>query len=208
MFKYSYDALVYYGEEPRKSIERCAKFGYDAIELCGEPDYYDVKEINQLCKDNNIVVSSICSVYNAERDLAHPDKKKREQALDYVKKVADFAAAIDCHMMIAGPTAVCKTMPLADLAMDIATLNHFIRKVAHFTVYLVLGILTVNSLKASGVPIFKAIMWALVICIAYAATDEIHQMFVPGRGAQVKDVLIDSVGAVVGICVYYGIVRA
>ena len=101
-----------------------------------------------------------------------------------------------------------RVMPLADLAMDIATLNHFIRKVAHFTVYLVLGILTVNSLKASGVPIFKAIMWALVICIAYAATDEIHQMFVPGRGAQVKDVLIDSVGAVVGICVYYGIVRA
>ena len=101
-----------------------------------------------------------------------------------------------------------RVMPLADLAMYIATLNHFIRKVAHFTVYLVLGILTVNSLKASGVPIFKAIMWALVICIAYAATDEIHQMFVPGRGAQVKDVLIDSVGAVVGICVYYGIVRA
>lgn len=113
-FKYSYDALVYYGEEPRKSIERCAKYGYDAIELCGEPDYYDVKEINQLCSDNGIVVSSICSVYNADRDLAHPDRKKREQALDYVKRVAEFAAAIDCHMIIAGPTAVCKTESLTD----------------------------------------------------------------------------------------------
>jgi sugar phosphate isomerase/epimerase len=114
MFKYSYDALVYYGEEPKKSIERCAKFGYDAIELVGEPDYYDIKEVNKICRDNGIVVSSICSVYNEDRDLAHPDPKKREEALDYVKKVADFAAAVDCHMIIAGPTAVCKTKSLAD----------------------------------------------------------------------------------------------
>ena len=35
MFKYSYDALVYYGEKAKDSIERCARYGYDAIELCG-----------------------------------------------------------------------------------------------------------------------------------------------------------------------------
>jgi len=86
--------------------------------------------------------------------------------------------------------------------VDIATLNHLIRKLAHFTVYFVLGILTANALKTSGVSTFKAVALALAICIVYAATDEIHQMFVPGRGAQVKDVLIDSVGAVVGIGVY------
>ncbi len=114
MFKYSYDALVYYGEEPRKSIERCVKFGYDAIELVGEPDYYNSKEVNQLCSDNGIVVSSICSVYNSERDLAHPDPQKRNQALDYVKRVADFAASINCHMMIIGPTAVSKTASLTN----------------------------------------------------------------------------------------------
>lgn len=114
MFKYSYDALVYYGEKAKDSIERCAKFGYDAIELCGEPDYYDTKEVNQLCKDNGIVVSSICSVYNENRDLAHRDARKRGEAFDYVKRVVDFAAEIDCHMVIANPTACCKTTPLAD----------------------------------------------------------------------------------------------
>jgi len=113
MFKYSYDSLVYYGESARQSIERVAKFGYDAIELVGEPDSFDPKEVNQLCKENGIVVSSICSVYTAERDLAHPDPAMREKAMDYVKKVADFAAAVDCPMMIIGPTAVCKTSPLA-----------------------------------------------------------------------------------------------
>lgn len=95
-----------------------------------------------------------------------------------------------------------RVMPLDELTVDIATLNHLIRKLAHFTVYFVLGILTANALKTSGVSTFKAVALALAICIVYAATDEIHQMFVPGRGAQVKDVLIDSAGAVVGVGVY------
>lgn len=114
MFKYSYDALVYYGEKVRDSIERCAKFGYDAIELCGEPDYYDTAEVRRLCQDKGIAVSSICSVYNnQERDLAHPDPEMRKKAFEYVKKVVAFAAEIDCHMVIANPTACCKTVPLA-----------------------------------------------------------------------------------------------
>ncbi len=62
MFKYSYDALVYYGEDVRESIKRVANSGYDAIELIGEPDAYKVSEVNKLCEDNNIVVSSICSI--------------------------------------------------------------------------------------------------------------------------------------------------
>lgn len=101
-----------------------------------------------------------------------------------------------------------RIVPLAELTVDVATLNHLIRKGAHFTVYFVLGILTANALRTSGVPTFKAVALALAICVVYAATDEIHQMFVPGRGAQVKDVLIDSAGAIVGIGVYRSIISA
>jgi VanZ family protein len=41
-----------------------------------------------------------------------------------------------------------------------------------------------------------------VFCILYAISDEVHQLFVLGRGAQVVDVLIDSLGAFVGIGMY------
>lgn len=41
-----------------------------------------------------------------------------------------------------------------------------------------------------------------MICTGYAVRDEIHQLFVPGRGAQVRDVLIVSGGAVVGIMMW------
>jgi VanZ family protein len=52
-----------------------------------------------------------------------------------------------------------------------------------------------KSLKVLFVP-------ALLICILYAASDEIHQIFVPGKGAHVKDVFIDSAESIVGILAY------
>jgi VanZ family protein len=38
-------------------------------------------------------------------------------------------------------------------------------------------------------------------------SDEIHQIFVPGRGPLVTDVLIDSVAGVLGIVLFYGLSR-
>jgi VanZ family protein len=84
---------------------------------------------------------------------------------------------------------------------DIVKFDHIIRKNAHFFVYLVLGVFVISALRTSGVRGYKGIVFALLICILYAISDEMHQMFVPGRGAQVKDVIIDSAGACVGILV-------
>lgn len=80
--------------------------------------------------------------------------------------------------------------------------NHIVRKYAHFTSYLVLGVLVMNAFRRSGVRGFKGFIFSLVFCILYAISDEVHQVFVPGRGAQVTDVLIDSVWAFVGIGMY------
>jgi len=46
-----------------------------------------------------------------------------------------------------------------------------------------------------------------VFCVLYAISDETHQIFVPGRSAQISDVLIDSVGAIVGILMYLVLAR-
>lgn len=50
----------------------------------------------------------------------------------------------------------------------------------------------------------RALLWRIVVvsvlCVAcYAATDEVHQLFVPGRSGKVTDVLVDTTGAVLGI---------
>ena len=90
---------------------------------------------------------------------------------------------------------------------DIKRFNHIIRKNAHFFIYLVLGVFVINAFRASGVYGYRGMALALLVCVLYAISDEVHQMFIPGRGPGVKDVLIDSAGATVGIGVYMFVVK-
>ncbi|MED1603621.1 VanZ family protein [Alkalihalophilus marmarensis] len=79
---------------------------------------------------------------------------------------------------------------------------HFlIRKGAHFTAYFILGILLINALRASGLSGGKSAVVAFLLSVLYAISDEVHQLFIPGRSGEVGDVLIDSAGAAVGILV-------
>jgi len=94
-------------------VERVAAFGYDAIELVGEPEQYDGVRIRELAADAGIAVSSVSSMYTAERDLCHPDARERRKGVDYVCAVADFAAAAGAATIIVAPSAVMKTAPLA-----------------------------------------------------------------------------------------------
>nr|WP_312579430.1 VanZ family protein [Sedimentibacter sp.] len=81
-------------------------------------------------------------------------------------------------------------------------LNHIVRKLGHFFEYLILGILVINALKKYGHKNSRILSYSIIICVLYASSDEIHQLFVPGRGGQVKDVIIDSFGAMSGILIY------
>ena len=81
------------------------------------------------------------------------------------------------------------------------TLTTIVRKTAHLSIYTLLGILTMNymitSLKGRG--LYQRGLSALLFCIFYSSTDEIHQYFVPGRSCELRDVCIDTLGAIIGI---------
>src|SRR5271166_265404 len=64
-----------------------------------------------------------------------------------------------------------------------------VRKAAHFTEYGILFWLLVRG------PMARRPYLALMLCVAYALTDEGHQVFVPGRTASLYDVALDSTGA-------------
>ncbi len=50
--------------------------------------------------------------------------------------------------------------------------------------------------------------WQAVFLVAlYAASDEVHQLFVPNRQASVVDVMIDTTGAVLGVGLLWGVGR-
>ncbi|KMJ59063.1 VanZ family protein [Bacillus sp. LL01] len=86
--------------------------------------------------------------------------------------------------------------------INIESLSYFVRKNAHFFAYLLLGLFSLNALRRSGVTLGKSAALAFTISVLYAISDEVHQLFVPGRIGQVSDVLLDSAGALVGIGLY------
>lgn len=74
-------------------------------------------------------------------------------------------------------------------------LSLIIRKLAHFTEYLVLGLLTYNLFKDKK----YSLVISIIFCYVYAVSDEIHQLYVPGRSCQILDILIDTAGSITGI---------
>ena len=81
----------------------------------------------------------------------------------------------------------------------LSTADHIIRKIAHFCIFGMLGVLAVFVSLGYSASRGAHTVRSIVFCAIYAASDEIHQYFVPGRGPKVTDVLIDSVGAFCGI---------
>lgn len=78
-----------------------------------------------------------------------------------------------------------------------------IRKLAHFTLYFILGILFYNLIKSYIKNNKKRIIVSLLFCLLYACSDEIHQIFIPGRSGEIRDVFIDSIGSFMGIILIY-----
>ena len=75
-----------------------------------------------------------------------------------------------------------------------------VRKTAHVTEYALLGFALLLHLKANGKQkrIHLPQRYAFIIGSLYAVLDEVHQVFVPGRSGEVKDVLLDSLGVLIG----------
>jgi VanZ family protein len=76
-------------------------------------------------------------------------------------------------------------------------LHYLIRKCAHFTEYFILSLLILRGIRSgeTGWHLRWAVTTVLIVA-GYAALDEYHQSFVPGRGAAFTDVLIDASGGI------------
>jgi VanZ family protein len=90
----------------------------------------------------------------------------------------------------------------------LASIHFIIRKSAHVGEYAILALLlfrAVTSITHRKWPmsILKVGVW--VACLFVAATDEFHQTFVQSRGAAVRDVMIDSCGALLGLLIGAGL---
>lgn len=88
---------------------------------------------------------------------------------------------------------------------DEPALDLVVRKVGHFGAYAALAVLVAYALDGlEGTPQGRGrrarrTRMTLLIVVAYAVSDEVHQAFVPGRSPAVADVAIDSAGGLAGL---------
>lgn len=90
------------------------------------------------------------------------------------------------------------------LAKAANLINAPLRKVVHATVYFILALLllTIGRVIFGSKKYLLTCIITLVLCFAFAMTDEYHQTFVDGRTGQMMDVMIDTAGAGVGILLF------
>ena len=78
--------------------------------------------------------------------------------------------------------------------ISVDALEMVVRKCAHMGEY---AVLFWHALSVSGAN--HPARTALIVCAAYAASDEFHQYFSDGRGPSTVDVMIDTVGAAIAL---------
>ena len=97
-----------------------------------------------------------------------------------------------------------ESMSLYDLFLQYTHLNfvshNAFRKMAHFSEFAALGFCFCGCGYFFSSELHPLI--SVVACAVYALSDEIHQIFVPGRACRIFDVFVDSCGALFGILIF------
>ena len=93
---------------------------------------------------------------------------------------------------------------LADVLSGLLGRQVDVSPIGHFAEFLVFGALLANAFRCH-VPLRKALCAAIAVASLYGVTDELHQMFVPGRSCDPADWLVDTVAAACA-CLFFWLV--
>jgi sugar phosphate isomerase/epimerase len=96
------------------TIRRLAKYGYESIEIGGEPDKYDTKELRATLKENGIRCWGSISLMFTGLDLIQADENGRANTITYLKKCVTMVKELEGEIMSIVPSEVGKVRAQAD----------------------------------------------------------------------------------------------
>lgn len=121
IFTYSATQWIYGNEPLEVSLQRLKRYGYDGVELAGEPQQLNVDVVRSLLQKYELSCTSICGIYTSERDLSSSTAVIRRHAVQYVKDCVDLAVGVGASTVIVVPSPVGKSGP--DVTMEEAWAN-------------------------------------------------------------------------------------
>ncbi|MEQ8297334.1 MAG: sugar phosphate isomerase/epimerase [Nitratireductor sp.] len=98
-------------EPLERTLARIKKFGYESIEISGEPTQYDTRETRALLKQHGIRCWGAVTLTLGERNLAAKDPAQRAASVDYVKSVITMVNELEGEMITLVPCTVGKVVP-------------------------------------------------------------------------------------------------
>lgn len=98
-------------EPLERTLARIKKFGYESIEISGEPAQYDTKETRALLKQHGIRCWGAVTLTLGERNLAAKDPAQRAASVDYVKSVITMVNELEGEIITLVPCTVGKVVP-------------------------------------------------------------------------------------------------
>lgn len=113
--RYAISNWIYPGEPLRETFARLARYGYDGVELVGEPDRISPEEVRALSKEYSIPVVSVltwCIWGIPGRDMASPDEEERRAAGAYGRRCVDLAVAVGAPIVVVLPAPAGRTAPV------------------------------------------------------------------------------------------------
>lgn len=114
------------------TLARLKRFGYDGIEISGEPARYEADEVRRLLDKYELECWGAVTIMTEGRDLVHPDKYVRVGTIAYMKDCIDFIKAIGGRIFCIVPSTVGKVKPLASPAEEWAWVVEGLKEVAAY----------------------------------------------------------------------------
>ena len=93
------------------TLRRIKQYGYESIEISGEPDQYPVKETRASLKEHGIRCWGAVTLTLGERNLAAKDEGQRARSVDYVKSVLTMVSELEGEIITLVPATVGKVKP-------------------------------------------------------------------------------------------------
>lgn len=114
--------------------------------------------------------------------------------------VVIFVLSSEGHSTSSGRSdAIVQVLQSIGVSWQTDLLAFLTRKAAHTVAYLVLGVLAYNVMRQYRLSNQVVMAVSAAVVVVYAMSDELHQLLVPGRSGEVRDVLIDSTAGLLGV---------
>lgn len=111
-----------------------------------------------------------------------------------------FLLSSEGHDVSSGRSdAIVHALQSFGVGWQVDLLTFLTRKAAHTVAYAILGVLTYNVLWQQGLSLRVRLGASIAIVVLYAVSDELHQLYTPGRSSELRDVIIDSVAGIAGL---------